>query len=61
MPDIIQANRARRAFPLTPPELPAPLSDDECLERLARVIAAHDPSRLDEVAQLIGRLAVTIE
>jgi predicted transcriptional regulator len=28
---------------------------------LARAIAAHDPSRLDEVAQLIGRLAVTIE
>ncbi len=61
MPDIIHADRARRAFSVVPPEMPAPLSDDECLERLARAIAVHDPSRLDEVAQLIGRLAVTIE
>ncbi len=37
------------------------LSDDECLARLARVIEAHDFAHLDEVAQLIGRLAVTIE
>jgi hypothetical protein len=61
MPDIIQTVRARRAFSIVPPELPAFLSDDECLERLARAIAAPDPARLDEVAQLIGRLAVTIE
>ena len=61
MPDIIQTVRAKRAFSVVPSELPAPLSDDECLERLARAIAAYDPSRLDEVAQLIGRLAVTIE
>ncbi len=37
------------------------LSDDECLARLARVIEAHDLANLDEMAQLIGRLAVTIE
>ncbi len=37
------------------------LSDDECLARLARVIEAHDLAHLDEVARLIGRLAVTIE
>jgi hypothetical protein len=61
MPDVIQAVRPRRAFSVVPPESPALLSDDECLERLARAITAHDPSRLDEVAQLIGRLAVTIE
>jgi hypothetical protein len=61
MQDVIQADRARRAFSVVPPEPPAPLSDDECLERLARAIAAQDPSRLDEVAELIGRLAVTIE
>ena len=61
MPDIIQAVRPRRAFSVVPSAPPAPLSDDECLERLARAIAANDPSRLDEVAQLIGRLAVTIE
>ena len=61
MPDIIQAVRARSAFSVAPPELPAPISDDECLERLARAVAAPDPNGLDEVAQLIGRLAVTIE
>ena len=61
MPDIIQADRARRALSVVPPEMPAALSDEECLERLARAIAAYDPNRLDEVARLIGRLAVTIE
>jgi hypothetical protein len=37
------------------------LSDDECVARLARAVEKHDSSHLDEVAQLIGRLAVTIE
>jgi hypothetical protein len=37
------------------------LSDDECVARLARAIEKHDLDHLDEVAQLIGRLAVTIE
>lgn len=37
------------------------MSDDECLSRLAYAIAEHDDRRLDEVAQLIGRLAVPIE
>jgi hypothetical protein len=37
------------------------LSDDECLARLAHAVEEHDSSRLDEVARLIGRLAVTIE
>ena len=37
------------------------LSYDECLERLARAVAEPDSSRLDEVAKLIGQLAVTIE
>jgi hypothetical protein len=31
------------------------------LTRLARAVREHDPSRLDEVARLIARLAVTIE
>lgn len=61
MPDIIHTLRARRTLSVVPRELPASLGDDECLERLARAIAAHDLSRLEEVAQLIGRLAVTIE
>jgi hypothetical protein len=37
------------------------VSDDECLLRLARAVAEHDDRRLNEVAQLIGRLAVPIE
>jgi hypothetical protein len=37
------------------------MSDDECVARLARAIERHDLNHLDEVAQLIGRLAVTIE
>lgn len=60
MPDI-RAQRVLRLPSIVPPSRPAPPSDDECLERLARAIAAHDLDRLEEVAQLIGRLAVTIE
>ena len=37
------------------------MSDDECIVRLAQVIADHDSGHLDEVARLIGRLAVPIE
>jgi hypothetical protein len=37
------------------------MSDDECLARLARAVEEHDSEHLDEVARLIGRLAVTIE
>jgi hypothetical protein len=39
----------------------APMSDDECISQLARAVEHHDASRLEEVARLIGRLAVTIE
>jgi hypothetical protein len=45
---------------IVPSEIPA-MSDDECLIRLAQAVEAHDTARLDEVARLIGRLAVTIE
>ena len=45
---------------IVPSDVPS-LSDDECLIRLARAVEAHDSEHLDEVAQLIGRLAVTIE
>ena len=51
----------RRALPsIIPSDVPA-MSDDECLARLARAIEEHDNEHLDEVARLIGRLAVTIE
>jgi hypothetical protein len=45
---------------IVPNDAPA-LSDDECLIRLAQAVEACDSERLDEVARLIGRLAVTIE
>ena len=45
---------------IVPSDIPN-LSDDECLLRLAQAVAAHDSEHLDEVALLIGRLAVTIE
>jgi hypothetical protein len=37
------------------------MSDDECLVRLAHAVENRDSEQLDEVARLIGRLAVTIE
>jgi hypothetical protein len=37
------------------------MSDEECLARLARAVEDHDAGQLDEVARLIGRLAVPIE
>ncbi|WP_425991481.1 hypothetical protein [Afipia sp. DC4300-2b1] len=37
------------------------ISDDECMSRLARAVAEHDDRRLNEVVELIGRLAVPIE
>ncbi|WGS17431.1 MULTISPECIES: hypothetical protein [unclassified Bradyrhizobium] len=45
---------------LVPGDVPD-ISDDECLRRLAKAIETHDSEHLDEVARLIGRLAVTIE
>jgi hypothetical protein len=55
---IIQAERAIPS--IVPSDVPA-MSDDECLARLARAVNEHDAERLDEVAQLIARLAVPIE
>ena len=37
------------------------MSDDECLVRLAQFVERPDSAGLEEVARLIGRLAVTIE
>ncbi|MFL6814391.1 MAG: hypothetical protein ACJ8EK_10155 [Bradyrhizobium sp.] len=49
------------AAPWSEPTSLAPMSDDECLSQLARAVEHRDASRLEEVARLIGRLAVTIE
>jgi hypothetical protein len=59
MPDIL-TDLMRPVPSIVPNDLPA-MSDDECLARLARAVADHDSGQLDEVARLIGRLAVTIE
>jgi hypothetical protein len=45
---------------IVPSDIPT-LSDDECLRRLAQALESYDSEHLDEVALLIGRLAVTIE
>ncbi|VIO74689.1 hypothetical protein CI1B_54640 [Bradyrhizobium ivorense] len=45
---------------LVPADVPD-ISDDECVRRLAKAVEDHDSAHLDEVARLIGRLAVTIE
>jgi hypothetical protein len=50
----------RRPIPSIVPDVPT-MSDDECLIRLAQAVAKHDAAHLEEVARLIGRLAVTIE
>jgi hypothetical protein len=59
MPDI-QTDLVRPVPSIVPGDIPA-MSDDECLLRLAKALEDHDSERLDEVARLIGRLAVTIE
>ncbi|MHC2334523.1 hypothetical protein [Bradyrhizobium sp. USDA 4454] len=45
---------------LVPDDAPC-ISDDECVRLLAKAVEEHDSEHLDEVARLIGRLAVTIE
>ena len=59
MPDI-QTDLIRPVPSIVPIDILA-MSDDECLVRLARAVKDHDPARLEEVARLIGRLAVAIE
>jgi hypothetical protein len=59
MPDLLTA-LIRPVPSIVPSDIPA-MSDDECLTRLAQAVEAQDAEQLDEVARLIGRLAVTIE
>jgi hypothetical protein len=59
MPDI-QTDLIRPVPSIVPSDIPA-MSDDECLIRLAQAVRDQDSAHLDEVARLIGRLAVTIE
>jgi hypothetical protein len=59
MPDML-TDLIRPMPSIVPSDIPA-MSDDECLIRLAQAVRDHDSEHLDEVARLIGRLAVTIE
>ncbi|MBR0693148.1 hypothetical protein [Bradyrhizobium lablabi] len=56
----VQTDASATEPTLVPSDIPT-MSDDECLRRLAKAVEAHDSEHLDEVALLIGRLAVTIE
>ncbi|WP_024511949.1 hypothetical protein [Bradyrhizobium sp. ARR65] len=60
MKESIGAQRTD-SMPSIVPSHVVSLTDDECVARLARVIEEHDFGHLDEIARLIGRLAVTIE
>jgi hypothetical protein len=59
MPDL-PADLMKPEPSIAPSDIPT-LSDDECLVRLAQAVRDHDCEHLEEVAWLIGRLAVTIE
>jgi hypothetical protein len=59
MPDIL--SDLMRPMPSIVPSRAPAMSDEECLLRLAQAVADHDSAQLDEVARLIGRLAVPIE
>ena len=56
----VAADRSKLAPSIQPADIPD-LTDDECLARLARAVETPDLARLDEVAALIGRLAVALE
>jgi hypothetical protein len=60
MPAVAATDLLKAVPSIVPSDIPN-LSDDECLRRLAQAVADHDSEHLDEVALLIGRLAVTIE
>ena len=59
MPDVL-TELIKPVPSIVPSDIPT-MSDDECLARLAQAIRDHDSEHLDELALLIGRLAVTIE
>jgi len=57
---IIQLPQGDPAPSLIPDRLDR-LTDDECLTRLVTAVTQGDSEHLDELVQLIGRLAVVIE
>ncbi|GLH75565.1 hypothetical protein SSBR45G_04730 [Bradyrhizobium sp. SSBR45G] len=61
MPNTIIQFTQPIAAPSLIPDPVERLSDDECLTRLADAVTRGDSGHLDEIVQLIGRLAVVIE
>jgi hypothetical protein len=59
MPDVL-FDLLKPVPSIVPSDIPT-MSDDECLVRLAQAVQEHDSEQLDELARLIGRLAVAIE
>ena len=59
MPDML-VDHSPLASSILPTGIPS-LSDDQCIALLARAVAEPDAARLDDVAALIGRLAVPLE
>jgi predicted nucleotidyltransferase len=57
---VIPTDLIRPVRSIVPSDIPA-MSDEECLIALAHAVRQQDSEQLDEVARLIGRLAVTIE
>jgi hypothetical protein len=60
MPNARRTDVIKPVASIVPDDVPT-LSDDECLARLQLALEEEDFDHLDEVARLIGRLAVTIE
>ncbi len=59
MPDV-QIDHSQLPPSIRPANIPG-LSDDQCIELLAQAVERHDSAQLDDVAALIGRLAVPLE
>ena len=59
MPNI-QTDLMKAAPSIVPRDIPV-MSDDECLARLVQAVTRQEYDDLDELARLIGRLAVPIE
>jgi hypothetical protein len=55
-----QTDLMKAAPSIVPRDIPV-MSDDECLARLVQAVTKQESDDLDELARLIGRLAVTIE
>ncbi|MGJ4881393.1 MULTISPECIES: hypothetical protein [unclassified Bradyrhizobium] len=61
MPNTVVPFAEAVSAPSLIPDQVERLSDDECLTRLADMMTRGDSEHIDEIVQLLGRLAVVIE